>query len=392
MSTIPEEIYLEILYRVPVETIGVRKCVCKYWLSLISSPDFVKIHLNHTIKKNNPTLLLQYHDYDKKCGATYSISYDLLSSSMNDFEDNAVNIRCPLVSCVSLGTCDGLVCCLVYECSYRGVLFRWNPTTQEYKLLPVSPNESSVGKEIGICGFGYDHKINDYKVVKLLQYIRDVEHIYPIDRADPSKGMSAVDVYTMGSNSWKSIESVPYSFTISGVSGVLVNGALHWLGHTQALHRSLVVVSLNVSEERFEEMELPKQPYEKNNKFMTVGALEGFLRVIVNVDNTRVEVWKMREYGVQESWNICHVVTNKIIVNDSYLKLVWFRNGEILFKIPCDLVFYEQKHGTAVEPNIRGSLLLITEDIYFESLVSVDSGTYVEPYRGSLCREAGLCC
>ncbi|XP_026451297.1 F-box/kelch-repeat protein At3g06240-like [Papaver somniferum] len=233
---------------------------------------------------------------------------------MNEFEDDAVEIYYPVRSIETVGTCDGLVFRIGFEVGYdRDLIFVWNPATKEFKELPVSPNESespnesSVGKEIGICGFGYDYKTDDYK----------------------------------------SIESVPYSFPICGVSGVLVNGALHWLGHTQALHHSLVVVSLNVTEEKFEEMQLPKHPFEKKNEFTTMGVLEGRLCVVVNVDDVGFEVWRMQEYGVRESWNICHVITNERIVNDSYLKLVGFRNGEILFKIPGDLVFYDPKHRTA---------------------------------------------
>ncbi|XP_026447546.1 F-box/kelch-repeat protein At3g06240-like [Papaver somniferum] len=382
MSSIPEEIYLEILLRVPVQTTFVCKCVCKSWLALISSIDFVKRRLNITIQINNPKIMLKYHKLVPKSAVIYSANYDSLSSSMNEFVDDAVEMDYPMGFWKPIGTCDGLVCCISFELSFEGcirdVIFLWNPTTQEYKELPVSPNDSSDSKEVAICGFGYDSKIDDYKVVKLLQYRED----FQVDRTDPSHGMSSVDVYTMGSNSWKSIGSVPYTFPICCRSGALVNGALHWLGHSQAQDNSLVVVSLNISEERFEDMQLPKQPSDKNTEFISVGVLEGRLCVIVNVDDIRFEIWRMQDYGVRESWNICHVITNERVMNDYYLMLVWFRNGEILFKIPSDLVFYDPKNGTARKANIHSSMILVSQEIYFESLVSVNSGTYVEP-RGN---------
>ncbi|XP_026442955.1 F-box/kelch-repeat protein At3g23880-like [Papaver somniferum] len=385
MSNIPEEVYLEILYRVPVETTYVCKCVCKSWLAIISAPAVVKMHLNVTIQKNNPNLMIKYHDPIHQTTPLFSVSYDSLSSSMNEIEDVALNMDYPLESYgflfKTLGICDGLFC-LGFEVSVTDVLYLWNPATKEYKELPDSPNESSANQELGICGFCYDDKIHDYKIVKLLQYTRIVGDSYPVDRIDQSQGMSLVDVYTMGSNSWKSIESVAYSFPICGVPGVLVNGALHWLGHTQALQRSLVMVSFNVNEERFEELQLPKQPFEKKNIFVTLGLLKGCLCVINSVDCDRFQIWRMQDYGVRESWNLCHVITNERIVNDSLLILVWFKSGEILFQIPGDLVFYDTKNGTAREPNIRSSsLVLMKQETYFESLVSLNSGTFVQPWR-----------
>ncbi|XP_026443002.1 F-box/kelch-repeat protein At3g23880-like [Papaver somniferum] len=254
MSSLPEEVYLEILYRVPVKTTFVCKCVCKSWLSLISTPDFIKMHLNVSIQKNNPKVMIKYHDPVNQGTITFSVSYDSLSSSTNEFEDEAIAMDYPLESDGYLfktwGTCDGLFC-LGFEVGVADVLYLWNPATREYKELPESPNESSESKEIGVCGFGYDDRNGDYKIVKLLQYRRMVEDSYPVDREDPSQGMSLVDVYTMGSNSWKSIASVPYSFPICGDPGVLVNGVLHWLGYTQPKHYNVLLLwSLLISTKR----------------------------------------------------------------------------------------------------------------------------------------------
>ncbi|XP_026442972.1 F-box/kelch-repeat protein At3g23880-like [Papaver somniferum] len=338
MSNIPEEVYLEILYRVPVKSTFLCKCVCKSWLSLISTPDFVKMHLNVSIQKNNPKLMIKYQDplenrllVERRGVALYSVSYDSLSSSINEFEYEAVELDYPLghfdYFFKTMGICDGLVC-LCFQVGRRDVLFLWNPATREFKGVLAAPNEASDTKELGICGFCYDKRIDDYKLVKLLQCNRSlmVDASYVVDRIDQSQGMSLVDVYNMGSNSWKSIESVPYSFPMCGIPGVLVNGALHWLGHTEALQRSLVMVTFNIIEERFEELQLPKQPFDKKKIFVTVGVLKGCLCVINSIDPNCFQIWKMEDYGVQESWNLCHVITNEGVANDSSLMLVWFKN------------------------------------------------------------------
>lgn len=59
MSSVPEEIYQEILLKVPVKSLSVRKCVCRSWFALISNSDFVKMHLSLTIQNENPNLILR---------------------------------------------------------------------------------------------------------------------------------------------------------------------------------------------------------------------------------------------------------------------------------------------------------------------------------------------
>lgn len=141
------------------------------------------------------------------------------------------------------------------------------------------------------------------------------------------------------------------------------------------------MVSFNINEERFEELQLPKQPFEKKNVFVTVGVLEGCLCVINSIDPNYFQIWKMEAYGVRESWNLRHVITNERIANDSLLTLAWFKSGEFLFPIPGDLVFYDAKNGTAREPNIHNSSLDLMEHVtYYESLVSLNSGTYLKPW------------
>lgn len=80
MSSIPEEMYLEILVRVPVKSTCICKCVCKFWFEITSNPSFVKIHLDFNTQRRNYNLIFEIYDVRRKCLTLGSISYDSLWS------------------------------------------------------------------------------------------------------------------------------------------------------------------------------------------------------------------------------------------------------------------------------------------------------------------------
>ncbi|XP_026410089.1 uncharacterized protein LOC113305221 [Papaver somniferum] len=51
MSNLPEEVLSDIFLKLPVESILSSKCVCKFWRYIISSPNFIKYHLNNGVGK-----------------------------------------------------------------------------------------------------------------------------------------------------------------------------------------------------------------------------------------------------------------------------------------------------------------------------------------------------
>ncbi|XP_026441795.1 F-box/kelch-repeat protein At3g06240-like [Papaver somniferum] len=223
-------------------------------------------------------------------------------------------------------------------------LVLWNPATAEYKTVPAPPNKQAGGVPI----FGYDYKIDDYIFV-LISYERLV-----------------MAVYTLRSNSWKSIEVGPGD-------GVFVNGTCHWLVGTR--DNSKVIVSLDISNEKFVELQLPKEPLENNHLLRNVWVLEGCLSV-VNAIGVHSEIWVMQTYGVRESWTKRCVITHSRIIKEMYyLRSMWdFKNGEILLMSGSNLVLFDAISG---EPRRLGKMLKGIEN-YVESLVSLNSGTYVK--------------
>lgn len=170
-----------------------------------------------------------------------------------DNEDDAVRVDYPFqydfrYSGVHLwGSCNGLVALLYDDNNNRNkeIILIWNPVTREIKKLPKSPAQIVfIGFIIGdIHAFGYDDKIDDYKLAKVVNI----------------RWGCVVDVYTFGTIEWKPIEQIiPYHLPFGSVPGVLVHGNLHWLGETCAEDVTRVIVSFNFSDERFEALQLPK--------------------------------------------------------------------------------------------------------------------------------------
>lgn len=266
------------------------KCVCKTRYELISNSDFVKLHIDQAISNNYLNLMIngRMRIGSKSYDLIYSVSHKSIKSfsSTDEFQTYAMEMDYPLKSdgfAVSfLGSCNGLVC-LRLSHPLRKLCCIWNPVSKEYKEIPEPPDASG---PFDFSCFGYDPKTDDYKLVI-------GEHIYI--------SISRIQVYSLRSNSWESSIPVPYRFCneFNGVGAVLVHGNLHWLADDD--YQNQFVVSFDIIEEHFEKLQLPKQPLKNKNWFISLGVLAGCLCVLVEVVQVCVELWVMRDYGVQES-------------------------------------------------------------------------------------------
>ncbi|XP_026453944.1 F-box/kelch-repeat protein At3g06240-like [Papaver somniferum] len=303
----------------------------------------------------------------------YSVGHDSLASPLYEIQDDADEMDFPFRTLGHdvrlLGSCDGVVCLWLsaYD-GFRDFLCLWNPATKEYKEIPESPIEFD-RSDVCLFAFGYDRKNDDYKLAIGIE-------------ADGTKDSSLVQVYTLSSNSWKkSGLIVPYKFLYMKKSGVLVNGDFHWLAISED---NIFLLSLDISEESFEEMSLPMEKDQHQCTVIgeTLGEFEGCLCVLVssylNGVKINVEVWKMLDYGVQESWTKYDVISHESIITDQFFfrLLGSLKNGEILFLSCGILVLYDPKNRSVREQKIDNFSFLNAEN-YFESLVSLNSGTHV---------------
>lgn len=96
------------------------------------------------------------------------------------------------------------------------------------------------------------------------------------------------------------------------------------------------------------------------------------------VDEVCVKLWVMQDHGDRESWTKRYTITNEIVTDFCCMKIMWkYKYGEILFMDGSRLILYDPKHGTAVERVVTSLVGITAEKKYLETLVSLNSGTYV---------------
>ncbi|XP_030948437.1 F-box/kelch-repeat protein At3g23880-like [Quercus lobata] len=131
-----------------------------------------------------------------------------------------------------LGACiNGVICLydrpfLISNQHPNDDLYRialWNPEIREFKVLPTRHVHcpSHVDHTYEGFGFGYDHKSNDYKVVRIVSFWDD--SIVGPDRSP------LVEVYTLSTDSWRQIDTVLDASILSDPckSEIYLNGAYH---------------------------------------------------------------------------------------------------------------------------------------------------------------------
>jgi F-box interacting protein len=256
-DSLPFELIIEILWRLPVKLLMKLKCLCKSWNSLISSDrKFAMKHLR--MSRMNPKLIINFktHSFDST-----RIVYPIRSFFTNGNGiidsidcDKSINI---------VGSCDGILC-LFQQKNSSGKNFippslsLWNPSTGKYNPLPYldeprlnnddwfvddyEPTET-------VYSFGYDHLIDKYKVVAVSMYGKHywAENAY----------RTQVKVHTSGTNSWRLIQKFPpvtfYNNHLQ--SGIFVSGTINWL----VSNGDQPIVSLDLGTESYQPILYPDQ-------------------------------------------------------------------------------------------------------------------------------------
>ncbi|XP_026444133.1 F-box protein CPR1-like [Papaver somniferum] len=163
-----------------------------------------------------------------------------------------------------------------------------NPATKEYRRLLRRRHNFWNDYNINIINaFGYDCKADDYKLINML-------------KRPGTDQLLDIIVYKLGSNSWECSQTVTYKFPDKRQTGILVNGAFHWFGEAREKNPSKLIISMNISNEKFDEVQFPKELFDRKHFPMTIGVLEGCLCLVVTVSMSCSEVWTMQDYGVQE--------------------------------------------------------------------------------------------
>ncbi|GAB2298389.1 hypothetical protein Dimus_032454 [Dionaea muscipula] len=384
---IHEEVLVEILARLPVKSLLRFKCVCKTWFFLIGSEYFAGKHLSTRSMMfkdyNFENLLVDYHqshhggDNTMRCLKFSAMDFDTLSVVHNKFKiissspEYRVSRRLP--TCSFAGSCNGIVCLLVEDLdgqvTIQQSLLLWNPATGEVKALQHE-------KQIRVLGFGFDPKMNDYKVM-LIRYSfmpEAIEH---------------VSVYSSRSDSWKSLDRPHRSgfYPIVLLTCTTTSGGrmLNWL-------RSRFVISFDVSEEAFVKTPMPPgieckcgRKYQNcrliQNTFDEPCTIICFPNPLL-IDNERkcacfdiqkiIHIWTLNEYGESGSWTkLRSLMMFDYVCHDLFV--LWKGGREVLSEVKQ----HKYKPQLASDNQITQQRSLVRLNAwpclaYTESLVSIN--------------------
>lgn len=356
MSNLPLELITEILCRLPAKNLLCCRCVSKPWCALIDSPSFIKLHLKHSIETTaNLEIIL-------KTAHLYCVGFD--------FEDTPKELHHPLM-CYNhgikvLGSCNGLLCI----CNVVDDIALWNPSIKQHRMVPFLPIE--LKRYFGTCsctvhvfGFGYDPINDDYKVVRIAQFMG-------VDRRSFE---SEVKVYSLRKHWWRRIGDMPYCVHYPGANGVYASGALHWMVSQNPESKvANIIVALDLAHDDY--LEVPQPEYMDKNFNMDLGVLRGCLCLLANFQGKCIDLWAMKEYGVKESWTkLFSVVQQEVLRNiRSFKPLAYSKSGnEVLLE--CDnisLCWYDLQRKK-VKNWIHGLPHIFEAEICVGSLVPLNA-------------------
>ncbi|XP_059311957.1 F-box/kelch-repeat protein At3g06240-like [Lycium ferocissimum] len=365
-KNLPEEIIFDILYLLPVKSIGRCRCVSKQWNNFLSDPQFIKSHFTLHDHKQEEKLIL----------ATWLSQLHTVTFYENEIDDEIDGISRKLNfehlsgNWVTVaGSCNGLVLVVDRE----NIIFLINPTTLKYHKVPVFDLSLPLlgrnnRRSCNMYGFGYDVVSDDYKVVNLSYY--DTNH-------SEYKADTFVDMYSVRKGVWKRLET-PYDHSLTDLaSGVLVNGVLHWLACRKTEY-STVIAAFDLTDEKF--LELPGPIDLGNNCFMcNLAVIRGCLSISTSIsrDKNTITFWMMIEYGVKESWTKFKITEPDL--DDSLGTLLCsITDDDLLLDVDEELVVYNMREEQRRDLMIDVTPVMYEVRTFRESLLSPSFGNETE--------------
>ncbi|KAL0002165.1 hypothetical protein SO802_015946 [Lithocarpus litseifolius] len=382
LSSLPEELLEEILVRLPVKSLLRFRCVQKSWSTLVQNPTFIAKHLrHHQTKTKNPSILVESMDkYENLKYILQSHPDEGGGVRIVDFKGDSMGRLITTRSVATMFACiNGIICIAgVFRGHYGFVL--WNPAIRKGKVVPY-PRFPDCPAHFALSGsyyaFGFDQNSNDYKVVRVVQHRKKSAEnsITPY--------CNFFYVYSLRADSWTQIFGTPVQHNNiklhSRCNEIFFNGVHHWIGSLNNEPRESydhhIIMSFDMSREVFQIIRFPDMFFP--NK--TLAVFNDCLACIVYGINEYIDIWVMREYGVEDSWAKQLVVGHLLgiqrplqIIGNEEILLVDEKKTLVLYNIGSQEIKILQRTGY---PKI---FMPTQAFFYVESLVSFTGGDVFE--------------
>ncbi|CAK8530187.1 unnamed protein product [Lathyrus sativus] len=325
---IPNDLIISILSKLPLKSLKRFECVQKSWTLLLKDSHFVSVFRKKFMSKtlfgfDDTSYLMRYYMFGPPNVRSYF--YFLFGERL----ENKVKMdySLPFVDC-------GQDFIVVGSCSINGILgivsqnegfALWNPTIDEYKVIPPSPAESVPYRNFSwlIHGFGYDHVKNDYKVLWRIDFYQlnrhDCECLGLDEENVPWKDVSyepVWEIYNLRSDSWRKLNinipmTIPYIFLIpnndDGIDRCYTKGMCHSLYKVSEYIFQTCLMSFDVCNEVVFTTPMPSymndnMDPEWNYKHLMI-LIKGFIALSSHHGETNtIHISILNEIGVKESW------------------------------------------------------------------------------------------
>ncbi|EOA14401.1 hypothetical protein CARUB_v10027601mg [Capsella rubella] len=347
----PEEIFFEILLRLPVETLAIFLCVSKLWLSIIRSRHFINAYQSRCSTRRQSRVMFALQDQF----ATFR--WHFLSISQPSF---VINAPCSVDNTSYTPYCvHGLICI-----EYMDQLWICNPALGKGVLLPQGPQSSSY-KPFRTWYMGYDPISCQYKILFFSKKRLRCRY--------------KVQVFTLGGGqgSWKMIEVGNVHSPVT--RGVCIDGIVYYGAGTAHGPR---LVRFYVATEKFDDF--IEFPVEASIVYdMLFANYQGKLALVAKRNISKYDIWVLEDAKKQE-WSKVSININREMC--SY-NLIWpgvvgfvAGSGDLIvtardYLLQFHLVYVDLKKKCSrgvwlggVRPLARSSLVLAFTD-YVESIM-----------------------
>ncbi|KAK4396511.1 putative F-box protein [Sesamum angolense] len=286
-SSLPHDLIIEVLSRVPPKSLSRFRCVSKQWYLLLTHDhEFIVRHSKWS--KKNPLLLTRRYILDENCEtsktkATVELTSVNLDGNVTDkFKIVIDGLIQTFISCGPLS----LICC-----NYS--LYLCNPSFHE--LVRVPYRSRIFLQNVGI---GYIPSSSEYKIV----------HLFEAPRLGDRNMVCEVLTFThtgkISFGSWRGCRDCPWS-ACTEKSPLCVHGNIYWARSSGRKERS--ILSFDLEKEDFSIINYPSCDFKTYSFLEFTGIKESLFVVGCSAETSTMDVWLLDKD--EKSWVLEHRIS-----------------------------------------------------------------------------------